>query len=191
MNSILLAKNKYTSIGFGQTDKHSEQQYRLFINRVKLKQKNYVNALIMFVNIFNTFIIEKYPDEKNLWLIINNKQTTNYDILDSKDKIYNISEELDKIEERLAALENAAGLSAYKPQGIVGYIDGHVRLAGIVNANLSINYITPRFIQLDISKYMNLVRLPTKSAEFTLYTYTSHTLFTDKTKFTFSLMRIL
>ena len=105
MNSVLLSKNKYTAIGFGQTDKHSEQQYRLFINRVKLKQKNYTNALVMFVNLYNTFITEKYPDEKDLWLIVNNNQTTNYDVLDAKDKIYDYTSVIKELENRIMNIE--------------------------------------------------------------------------------------
>ena len=106
MNSVLLSKNKYTAIGFGQTDKHSEKQYRLFINRVKLKQKNYTNVLVMFVNLYNTFITEKYSDEKDLWLIVNNNQTTNYDLLDSKGKIYDYTSIIKELENRIMNLEN-------------------------------------------------------------------------------------
>ena len=105
MNSVLLSKNKYTAIGFGQTDKHSEKQYRLFINRVKLKQKNYTNVLVMFVNLYNTFITEKYSDEKDLWLIVNNNQTTNYDLLDSKGKIYDYTSIIKELENRIMNLE--------------------------------------------------------------------------------------
>lgn len=189
MNSILLSKNKYTSIGFGKTDKHSEQQYRLFINRVKLKQKNYTNALIMFVNIFNTFITEKYPDEKDLWLIINNNQTTSYDLLDSEDKIYNISEELDKIEKRLAAIENQKGISLWKPKYFIGNIIGTYTLSGLVTNNVAVNNVIPNLIQADVSSVLSLLQLQSQSVEFTLNTYLARTLFSEETSFKFTLIR--
>lgn len=105
MNKILLSKNKYAILSLGTTNKHSEQQYRLFTNRVKLKQKKYVNTLIAFINIFNSFVTEKFPKEKELWLIVNDNQTTNLNLLDAKDKIIDFNIIIKELENRLVQLE--------------------------------------------------------------------------------------
>lgn len=105
MNKILLSKNKYAILSLGTTNKHSEQQYRLFTNRVKLKQNKYVNTLIAFINIFNSFVTEKFPKEKELWLIVNDNQTTNLNLLDAKDKIIDFNIIIKELENRLVQLE--------------------------------------------------------------------------------------
>lgn len=105
MNKILLSKNKYAILSLGTTNKHSEQQYRLFTNRVKLKQKKYVNTLIAFINIFNSFVTEKFPKEKELWLIVNDNQTTNLNLLDAKDKIIDFNIIIKELENKLVQLE--------------------------------------------------------------------------------------
>ena len=160
MNSVLLAKNRYTSIGFGQIDRHVEQQYRLFINRVKLKQKNYTNALIMFVNIFNTFITEKYPDEKYLWLIVNNNQTTNYDLLDAKDKIYNLAEELDRIEQRLSQLENNIGIGFGNPKNLMLVNNAYISGTNFLSSFTSINAFSNALYNKNIDNESRLLYLP-------------------------------
>lgn len=172
MNKVLLTKNKYAIVGLGTTNKHSEQQYRLFVNRVKLKQKNYTNALIMFVNIFNTFVTEKFPNEKELWLIVNNNQTTNLDILDSKDKIYDISEELDKIEERLKRLEASKGVVG-APNYFSMLINSDIQIGGILASYMTLNNIIPFSDSKQISD-LPLCYIPNKIVAFDLDVYNSN-----------------
>lgn len=105
MNKIILSKNKYTHTSFGNTNKHSEINYKLFTNKIKLKQKKYINALIIFVNIFNTFITKKFNSEKELWLIVNDNQTTNLNLLDAKDKIIDFNLIVKELEYKLKMLE--------------------------------------------------------------------------------------
>lgn len=105
MNKIILSKNKYTHTSFGNTNKHSEINYKLFTNKIKLKQKKYINALIIFVNIFNTFITKKFNSEKELWLIVNDNQTTNLNLLDAKDKIIDFNLIIKELEYKLKMLE--------------------------------------------------------------------------------------
>lgn len=101
MNKILLSKNQYTSISFGNTDKHSEMQYRIFTNKVKLKQKKYTNVLVYFVNKFNTFVMEKFNDKQFIIAIDNKNVTQDTDI---NSNIYNLQEELNNLEIRIDRL---------------------------------------------------------------------------------------
>lgn len=174
MNKVLLTKNKYAIVGFGTTNKHTEQQYRLFVNRIKLKQKKYVNALTMFVNIFNTFITEKFPNEKELWLIVNDNQTTNLDLLDAKDKIYNITEELDKIEERLKLLEANKGVIG-APNYFSMLMKPDIQKGGILASYMTLNNIVPFYDSKQISD-LPLCYIPNKIVTFDLDVYNSNIL---------------
>lgn len=147
MNNVLLSKNKYTNVAFGNTDKHSEMNYRLFTNRVKLKQKRYVNALIAFINKFNAFVTEKFPDEKELWLIVNDNQTSNLNLLDAKYKIYNVVAELDNIEARLNNLEVDKGFN-----NNCNYLYTYIKPAttNLIVSTWTTNSVTPQYYSSNI-----------------------------------------
>lgn len=125
MNKVILNQNKYTGLPLSNTLFSNKIQYNLVTNTIKLKQKNYINIILKFVTIFNTFVTEKYPDNKELWLIINDNQTTNYSNIDEKyksveDKIL----ELEKLIEGLEAKINKAG----SPQKLIYSFSGYSSL---------------------------------------------------------------
>lgn len=160
MNNILLSRNKYTLVSFGTTDKHAEQQYRLLLNKVKVKQNRYIGALLIFINTYNTFISEKFPDDKNDFLMyVNENIQTNSELADSKDGIYNAIDKLVELENRLLALEEQYGIKAYQPQRMTftsyPWVGHFGTFFGSISGQLGNCYLPTQYI-VDTSKYIFL-----------------------------------
>lgn len=160
MNNIILSKNRYALVSFGKTDKHSEQQYRLLNSRVTIKQKRYMSALLAFVNNYNTFISEKFPDDKNDFIIsVNENLQANSELLDSKDGIYNVIDKIIELEQRVIALEEKYGIKAYQPQRMTftsyPWVGHFHYVFGAMSGQVGNTYLPTQFVA-DTSKYIFL-----------------------------------
>lgn len=105
MNKVIYQKAKYTQT-WGNSIQNNEINYRLLVDKCSAHQKKLLNLLLHFVTIYNTFITEKFPDTKDLWLIINDNQTYNYKGVDTLDDVIDYEAALEQLEQNIIYLES-------------------------------------------------------------------------------------
>lgn len=104
-NEILLNKNKYTTLSLAQLDANNLTNYNILLDKFKVKQKKYMTILLKFVEKYNEFINEKYPDTKENYLMkINTTTTTNSSIFENQ--LVDIDSVIQLIENMLQQLES-------------------------------------------------------------------------------------
>lgn len=104
-NEILLNKNKYATLTLAQLDANNLTNYNILLDKFKVKQKKYMTILLKFVEKYNEFINEKYPDTKENYLMkINITTTTNSSIFENQ--LTDINSVIQLIENMLQQLES-------------------------------------------------------------------------------------
>lgn len=109
-NRVLLKQGGYASLTKIDTELLVDKEYRLLTNQLNKVNKDIMRALAAFIINFNTFISIKFPDEKNNYLIITDKQTTS-DTSINKTLIKDVETMLTAMENKLNELENYMGFS--------------------------------------------------------------------------------